>query len=124
MSLDPSKLSELDQLLQSREAELAAAAHASREEFATPGSHGWPEVKDSVEDGDARMMDSLDLMQLQRQEAELSQVRAARQRLAEGSYGTCEDCGRDIPFERLKIVPTARYCVQDEERREKAAAAR
>lgn len=33
-------------------------------------------------------------------------------------YGRCEECGREIPFERLEIVPWARLCIdcqRDEE---------
>jgi RNA polymerase-binding transcription factor DksA len=32
-------------------------------------------------------------------------------RIENGSYGTCETCGRVIPFERLEAVPEARRCV-------------
>ncbi|MER6945867.1 TraR/DksA family transcriptional regulator [Nonomuraea sp. NPDC000554] len=32
-------------------------------------------------------------------------------RLDEGSYGQCAECEVDIPFERLKIRPLARYCI-------------
>ncbi len=39
------------------------------------------------------------------------QVERALQRLAEGAYGTCEDCGEEIPTERLKFRPEATRCV-------------
>ena len=32
-------------------------------------------------------------------------------RFDDGSYGTCETCGRPIPFERLEAIPQARHCV-------------
>lgn len=35
----------------------------------------------------------------------------ALKRLANGSYGFCELCRRDIPVERLQILPHVRYCV-------------
>lgn len=35
----------------------------------------------------------------------------AEQRLADGSYGVCESCGRPIPLARLRVRPTARTCV-------------
>lgn len=120
MTLNKDQLAQLDKQLEQQEAEMAGAVHDTRAEFATPGSHGWPEVKDSVEDGDARMMASLDINQLHRNEATLREVREARERIREGSYGVCEMCGNEIPFERLRILPQTRYCVQDEERRERA----
>jgi DnaK suppressor protein len=39
------------------------------------------------------------------------QVERALERLADGLYGTCEDCGAEIPTERLKFRPEATRCV-------------
>ncbi len=39
------------------------------------------------------------------------QVERALQRLAEGKYGVCEDCGELIPTERLRFRPEATRCV-------------
>jgi len=39
-------------------------------------------------------------------------------RLQEGSYGYCEDCGRPIKLKRLQVLPFTRYCVQCQEHRE------
>ena len=38
-------------------------------------------------------------------------VRARRQRIDAGSYGTCETCGKAIPEERLEALPHAALCV-------------
>ena len=43
---------------------------------------------------------------------ELRALEAARQRLAEGSYGTCADCGGEIGFERLQVNPAAVRCIR------------
>ncbi len=39
-------------------------------------------------------------------------VESALRRFREGSYGVCEECGEDIPVERLKAVPAAVLCVE------------
>jgi DnaK suppressor protein len=39
------------------------------------------------------------------------QVEHALQRVREGAYGLCEDCGRRIPRERLLYQPAATRCV-------------
>ena len=39
------------------------------------------------------------------------QVERALERLAEGQYGTCEDCGEEIATERLMFRPEATRCV-------------
>ncbi len=49
----------------------------------------------------------------------LRDVEAAQQRMHDGEYGVCEDCGIEIPFERLRANPTARRCLKDQERYEK-----
>lgn len=49
---------------------------------------------------------------------ERNAVGQALQRLEEGSYGTCVDCGKEIPAERLKAQPEAIRCVEDQRRYE------
>jgi RNA polymerase-binding transcription factor DksA len=39
------------------------------------------------------------------------QVERALERLADGKYGECEDCGATIPMERLRFRPEATRCV-------------
>ncbi|MGL6195699.1 MAG: TraR/DksA family transcriptional regulator [Thermoguttaceae bacterium] len=43
---------------------------------------------------------------------EYKQIERAVKRINNGSYGTCEDCGRNIPIERLKVLPFAGKCVK------------
>jgi RNA polymerase-binding transcription factor DksA len=38
-------------------------------------------------------------------------IRAARERLAAGSYGICTDCGEAIAYERLLAYPAAKRCI-------------
>jgi DnaK suppressor protein len=39
------------------------------------------------------------------------EIVAALARIEDGSYGRCENCGAEIPEERLDAVPTATLCV-------------
>ncbi len=41
----------------------------------------------------------------------LEEIDAALARVADGSYGTCEVCGKPIPSGRLEARPTSRTCV-------------
>jgi RNA polymerase-binding protein DksA len=43
--------------------------------------------------------------------AHLAEIDAAVRRLAEGSYGTCERCGRPIGAARLAARPVATTCI-------------
>ncbi|MGI8459474.1 MAG: TraR/DksA C4-type zinc finger protein [Propionibacteriaceae bacterium] len=49
---------------------------------------------------------------LERTERTLAEILAAQQRLAVGTYGVCDRCGRDVPTERLQARPEARRCVR------------
>jgi DnaK suppressor protein len=42
----------------------------------------------------------------------LEDVRRARRRVADGTFGVCEVCGEPIPEERLEVRPWANRCVQ------------
>ena len=44
-------------------------------------------------------------------EARLQEIDLALARVAEGTYGVCEVCGRAIPAERLAARPSASRCV-------------
>lgn len=48
----------------------------------------------------------------------LHSVEEALERLNEGSFGSCADCGRDLPAKRLEIVPWASLCVPCQEAHE------
>ena len=43
--------------------------------------------------------------------ASRAEVAAALGRFAEGTYGLCERCGREIGAERLEALPSTRLCV-------------
>lgn len=44
---------------------------------------------------------------------ELALIDAAFERMNDGSYGECLDCGADIPFARLEALPYAVRCGED-----------
>jgi DnaK suppressor protein len=49
----------------------------------------------------------------------LQQVRAALQRIGDGTYGFCIDCGRPIDAARLDAVPWTPYCREDQEKHDR-----
>lgn len=46
----------------------------------------------------------------EREQAKLGQVVTAYQRIEEGTYGQCVECGGEIPFERLQVFPETPSC--------------
>jgi len=53
-----------------------------------------------------------DVALLEGTERTLAELEAAQRRLAEGSYGSCESCGRPIAAARLLARPEARLCLE------------
>ena len=67
-----------------------------------------------------------DLSILEQVQGELADVEHALRRLDDGTYGTCEACGKRIPDDRLEAMPAARFCLEDQavaERESRAASA-
>jgi RNA polymerase-binding transcription factor DksA len=48
---------------------------------------------------------------LQNQEQTLDEIGEALERLRQGTFGRCEECGGPIPKGRLQALPYARHCV-------------
>jgi len=51
-------------------------------------------------------------------EDELLLIKKALQKIKNGNYGSCEVCGKEIPFERLKIRPQATMCTTCKSKKE------
>lgn len=48
----------------------------------------------------------------------LSQIESALEKIENGTYGTCEKCGKPIPLGRLEVLPYATHCVPCKEAEE------
>lgn len=63
-------------------------------------------------DGSTASLDQVrDVALLARVEDTLGELMAAQQRLAEGDFGRCENCGQSIAGDRLRARPETRFCV-------------
>jgi RNA polymerase-binding protein DksA len=112
MTLDHRQRSELESLLRERLQSLNADVNDRLQET---NSQGLQDLNSTVGDaGDesvSHMMTDLSLTAATRDVNELREVEAALQRIADGTYGECVECGGDIGYERLKAYPTAMRCV-------------
>jgi RNA polymerase-binding protein DksA len=48
----------------------------------------------------------------------ISEIDGALKRIEDGTYGTCTNCGREIPVERLEANPWASLCIDCKRRAE------
>jgi RNA polymerase-binding protein DksA len=51
-------------------------------------------------------------------ECQWEKVENAFDRMFRGTYGQCSQCGTSISVDRLKVIPTAEYCVKCQENME------
>ena len=56
--------------------------------------------------------------------ARLAQIDEALERIENGEYGNCEECGEKIAKQRLKALPWALLCINCQEEKEQLAQAR
>ena len=63
----------------------------------------------------ADILADADIAMVTRDIAELGEVEAALGRIADGSYGTCSNCGEPIGWPRLNAQATAQRCIRCQE---------
>jgi RNA polymerase-binding transcription factor DksA len=112
MALTREQLSELRNAIDQRRKELAAEI---REDVARARNEQYGDLAGPAPDpGDQSVADLIaDLGQadVSRDLDELRALEAAKGRIAEGTYGECVSCGREIEFERLRANPAALRCI-------------
>ena len=104
-----------DMLLKMREElvhEIARRSKATTE----PGAQDIGDVLDSVSEERTR---ELDMILTDREKRKLLQIDDALDRIEDGVYGQCEECGVKIPRARLKVLPFAKFCVECQEKNER-----
>lgn len=77
---------------------------------------------DRADESVASLISDLDQADASRDLSELRVLEAAHSRFADGSYGTCINCGGDIGFARLRVNPGAERCIQCQTQYEKTHA--
>ncbi|HRN06074.1 MAG TPA: TraR/DksA C4-type zinc finger protein [Ottowia sp.] len=112
---------ELKQLLLTRRKELQRQMTQNLDNLA-PSDSG-----DSVsQDDDARLKNQtreVDAALTAMDADELARIDRALEAMDDGEYGVCVVCGKDIPFERLKVEPMTQHCIVDKAKLEQQARA-
>lgn len=100
---------ELAQALRRQRAALLKEFFDAEADLRSIGEDREAELEERAqEERAARILACLDDRSLR----EVQEIHAALQRMIDGSYGTCLDCGRTIPVARLRAVPTTTFCVE------------
>jgi RNA polymerase-binding transcription factor DksA len=111
MSLTPEQSRTLKQRLEKRRAALVKelgedAAHLREEPYSALAG----EVRDSADESVADAIADTEQAELSRDLAELREVDAALARIVRKTYGTCAECGAEVPFKRLSATPWVARC--------------
>ena len=111
---------ELKKLLVSRHEALKEEVHQEREQADTNAETLSEEL--DKPDGDAASATAdadFNLAMMSRDIVEVRDIEAALDRMSQGEYGECIDCGEQIGFARLKAYPTAKRCIKCQTRDER-----
>jgi DnaK suppressor protein len=123
MALTRKQLDEFERLLRQQRQQLVADL---LEDVARARDESYADVAGSVTDlGDealADLLSDLDNAEVARDMRTVRELDAALARIADGSYGSCAECGGDIGLERLRAYPTALRCIRCQEVHEKTHA--
>jgi RNA polymerase-binding protein DksA len=121
-ALKPAEQDALRQHLEQRRDELRRdlqTVQADRDDD-IDANRGRDTVQDAGEHGDQLSRDEVRRGEQDRDAAELQDVSAALQRMDEGHYGECVDCGTTIGAQRLQAQPAALRCIRCQEAFERA----
>jgi len=113
MALTPEQTQELRSAVDQRRAALVAEVSRDldklREDRLEDLAGAAPDAGD---ESVASLISDLDQADATRDISELRMLEGARARMADGSYGSCIDCGEDIGFARLRANPGAERCIR------------
>jgi DnaK suppressor protein len=70
---------------------------------------------DQLEEIQMAAQRALAVSNLDRESSQLRDARAAISRIEGGSFGTCQECDKDIHPKRLAAVPWATFCIRCQE---------
>lgn len=92
--------------LKQQQAEMEERVAAIRRDLS--GEHS----RDSEEQAQERENDDVLNGLLREAQDQLEHINRALQKIEEGSYGRCEECGGEINPERLEALPDASLCIR------------
>ena len=115
------RYAELQRILEERRREIVSKVHEKIRDVRTEGMTGQEQgVLDSAESSEADIQEEIELALIQMKTETLSRIDEALNRLEDGTYGYCFECGEEIAERRLRALPFAVRCKDCEEAREVA----
>jgi DnaK suppressor protein len=110
---------ELRTILEDRRREIQSEVQSRMKDVRADA--GLAGVVDDVETSESDIQDEIEFALIQMKAETLHRINEALERLEEGTYGRCFECGEEIGPQRLRALPFAVRCKDCEEAREVAA---
>ena len=110
---------ELKEMLEERRSQILSQVHEKIKDVRAEGPSGMmrPEAGETAE---ADIQDDIEFALIQMKAETLQKINEALERLEEGAYGNCFECGDEIAEPRLRALPFAVRCKDCEQARENA----
>ena len=106
--MDAAFIEEMKELLYKERKELLDRMNGDNSNFREEGATGRGDSLDLASDvGAVKKMEALNAMDARR----LTAVENALKRISENRYGICLKCGKKIPEDRLRAMPSAVLCI-------------
>ena len=104
--------SQIDQLRAALDDERASVQRQLQDHGVPDGENVEVSVDEGFADSASATAERSQLLSIIEQlQKHKSAIDAALSRIEDGTYGKCERCGEDIPFERLEARPTSTLCM-------------
>jgi RNA polymerase-binding protein DksA len=118
---------ELSKLMEALDRRYELVVEEVRDALEKSENQQYVELLDRVpaDIGDQSVADELadlNLTLIDRHVQEMRDIEAARVRFKDATFGVCIDCGQEIGLQRLLAYPTAKRCIDCQQRREKTYA--
>ncbi len=113
------QLKKFKTLLTEKRDEIVKKAKQTLEEDMTLDSNDLPDEMDLAS---SEYLQSFTFRLRGREKAFLDKINKALQKIEDGSFGVCEECGEEITVKRLEARPETTLCIrckEDQERMEK-----
>jgi RNA polymerase-binding transcription factor len=115
VGMDPERLEYFKGILLERMDQLLGTAGKTVNEMSQEDDT-FPDPLDRAMSESSR---TIELRKRDRERKLLQKIQKAIQKMEEGTYGTCEECGDEISEERLRVRPEATLCIKCKEEQEK-----
>lgn len=118
--LHPEDLPEFEELLKRRKSLLTDDVLGLNRSASDRSAGDAAHSNHMAESGTDAFEEDVRLARMESESEELDEIDAALERIHDGLYGVCEECGSRLSLERIRAIPYARLCIACKQMEEKA----